>query len=41
MSKFNKKNVFIFDIKDEYNLNLHEGTTLLLYTMEKWENRKV
>lgn len=34
MSEFNKKNVFIckqiFDIKDEYNLNLHEGDTLLL-----------
>ena len=40
MSEFNKKNVFIckqiFDIKDEYNLNLHEGDTLLLDTMEKW-----
>jgi len=40
MSEFNKKNVFIckqiFDIKDEYKLNLHEGDTLLLDTMEKW-----
>jgi hypothetical protein len=38
MSKFNKKNVFIFDIKDEYNLNLHEGTTVY---NGKMGNRKV
>ena len=40
MSEFNKKNVFIckqiFDIKNEYNLNLHEGDTLLLNILEKW-----
>ena len=45
MSEFNKKNVFIckqiFDIKNEYNLNLHEGDTLLLDINEKWGIDKI
>ena len=40
MSELNKKNVFItyqiFNINNKYRLNLHEGNTLELNTVEKW-----
>jgi superfamily II DNA or RNA helicase len=40
MSEFNKKNVFmcqqIFDINNEYNLNINEGDTLQLDTIKAW-----
>lgn len=44
MSELNKKNVFIcqqiFNINNQYKLNLHEGDTLKLDVMQKWNIHK-